>query len=106
MVNKNDEARVIGLFTKEVQEHVEIIEDEIKKGNKDEALLWTNELLAMRDTWAEIAAKRPVIHITDWTGRSATIDTSEAQRLAKLRVNITSAALARLQKKFQSLGWI
>jgi hypothetical protein len=106
MVNKNDESRVIGAFVKDVQEHVEVIQGEIKKGNKDEALLWTNELVAIRDTWAEITARKPAIHITDWAGGNVTIDNAEAQRLAKLRLNIVSAALAQLEKKFQSLGWI
>jgi hypothetical protein len=106
MVNKNDEARVIGAFATEVAQHVEVIESEIKKGDKNEALLWVDELLTIRDVWADRAARKPVIHITSWAHGDVKIDPEDVQRLAKLRLKIVSAALAQLQKKLQSLGWI
>ena len=39
---------VIGRFKDDVAQHLEVIESEIEKGNREEATLWLNELLIMK----------------------------------------------------------
>lgn len=45
MKNLLEEHAVISKFRREVNEHVDIIEGEVKKDKRNDASLWLNELL-------------------------------------------------------------
>tara|TARA_Y100000310_G_scaffold173646_1_gene173778 strand:- start:5746 stop:6060 length:315 start_codon:yes stop_codon:yes gene_type:complete len=96
---------VIGRFKDEVVQHLEVIESEIEKGNREEATLWLNELLIMKKTW-ETSLNTPNFAITahSWVNPS-TLDTGSTKHLAAERIRIVDGAIALVHEKFQAKGW-
>ena len=47
----SDAGKVMKRFQKEIDEILDIIEDEIKKSNGEEAAQWLGQLLDMKEMW-------------------------------------------------------
>ena len=97
-----EEHSILSKFRTDVNEHIEIIEGEIKKGNLEEAALWINELFAMRRVWQEEFDK-PGMSITPhpWVNPK-TLNTNSTKRLAKERIQILDEAIYYVQNIMQS----
>ncbi|MBS3095857.1 hypothetical protein J4480_00285 [Candidatus Woesearchaeota archaeon] len=98
-----EEHRVIKKFKNDVNEHIGIIEDEVAKDNIEEAKLWLNELLVMKDAWQkEFRSPGRLIIQDQWTNPKIAIDTNSTKHLAKLRLNILEEAIARVNDLLSS----
>ena len=86
MSNLLEEHSILSKFRTDVNEHIEIIEGEIKKGNLEEAALWINELFAMRRVWQE-EFDRLGMSITPhpWVNPIA-LNTNSTKQLANIRI--------------------
>lgn len=100
-----EEHTIIKRFKEDVRQHVEVIDDEINKGRKGEAVLWLNEIMVMRQTWIN-ALNAPDFAITShpWVSPT-TLNTGSTKHLAKERIEILDEAITLVQKKFQEKGW-
>jgi len=102
-----EEHKVLRYFRKEVQDHVDIIDGEVKKGNQEEASMWLNELLVMRGAW-KMQYSRPGTALTQSDivrGKKVLINTSSTKHLAKARLDILDKAIAKVRKMFQQKDW-
>jgi len=104
-MGEKEEARVLARFQKEVDEHVSVIKVCVKKGEKPEAVLWVNELLAMKQEW-ELRSRR-VSAMGVWVPGKAQINEvklkNEAARLAAARVAIVSSAIKEAKALVESM---
>ena len=104
-MGKTEEGRVLARFRKEVEEHVAVIKVCVKKKEKPEAVLWVNELLAMRHEW-DLRSRR-VSAIGVWTPSKAVINEVQLQndiaRLAAARVAIVDNAIREAKALVQSM---
>ncbi|MBI1936465.1 hypothetical protein HYS31_08615 [Candidatus Woesearchaeota archaeon] len=100
-----EEHGIISKFKKDVAEHIDIIEDEINKGNREEVVLWLNELLSMRNAWQREFDKPGFnIKLYPWTTPNI-LNTNSTKRLARERIDILDEAIARIKQMFQAKGW-
>ena len=92
-----------------VAENLDIVAREIRNGNKEDALIFLQEIILMRDFWANIA-KRPTRIFT--TGSFASgykfsdAGAQKASNLAQERKTIANKAIRIAVKRLQSVGWI
>ena len=100
-----EEHTIISKFRKDVNEHVDIIEDEIRRGRRNDASLWLNELFTMKMAW-EREFNRPGLAITahPWVNPK-TLDTSSTKHLAKIRIEILQDAIKKVEDMFEAQGW-
>ena len=101
-----EEHKVIQMFKADVEEHLGIIADEIKKNNKKGAVLWLNELEVMRQAWLrEFRKPGIVIEIDPWVNPKTVVDTNSTKHLAQRRLEILDWAIDKLKKWFQAKWW-
>ena len=100
-----EEHAVISKFRKDVNEHVDIIEGEIKKGRESDALLWLNELFTMKKAWENEFTKPGLAIIAHPWVNPSTLNTNSTKHLAKIRIEILEEAIERVKEMFEAQGW-
>lgn len=108
MIPISEEKRVLRVFQHDVDEHLNIINDEVKKGNIDETLLWLKELINMRDFWLDIFNKPAVVYRSGSFARGFKLSTAkdeEAHQMAEARVKIAKRGIKIAEGMLQSKGW-
>lgn len=97
-MGETEEARVLARFKKEVDEHLVIIENDVKKGDIQDAVLWVNELESMKEHW-DIKARQAAAYRGWLPPERAEIRMAdirkEAARIAASRVAILDKAIRK-----------
>jgi len=105
-MGEKEEGRVLARFGSEVKEHMEIIEEDVAKGDIADATLWVNELMRMREEWALRARKKSagIIWVPDKAEARIAEVREEARRMAQARLGILDDAIKKAQAMIKSIS--
>lgn len=100
--------RVIGKFRKDIEDMVEIITGAISKGNKEDALVWLNELRVTLGVWTQTWKEPRLVIAAGSFGRGLRVaaDTRLSKELAEVRVAIATDALKKVVPLLEGKGWL
>lgn len=101
VMHMSREGEVIARFRADVDQHLGVIEDEVRKGNREEAKQWLGELLRMRETWLNALNKPSYVFTAGtWATGYRVTDTGSTKQLARIRFDYADNAVKKVERMF------